>query len=65
MAAIFAPVHELSRQIQIVNAFCREAEYLGDPIHDLLWDLLDELIEAHEKIAPQSLFSGKQKDAAL
>ena len=57
--AMFAPVHELSRQIQIINAYCREAEHLKDPIHDTLWDLLDELIEAHERIAPKSLFAGE------
>lgn len=59
MPAMFAPVHELSRQIQIINAYCREAEHLQDPIHDTLWDLLDELIDAHERIVPRSLFAGR------
>ena len=58
MPAIFAPAHELARQIQIVNAYCREAELLSDPFHDTLWDLLEELIEAHYRIAPKSLFAG-------
>ena len=53
---IFAPVHELSRQIQIINAFCREAEYISDPTHDTLWDLLDELIQAHNHLSPISVF---------
>ena len=42
---LFAPAHELSRQIQIINAYCREAEVLDDPLQDTLWHLLDELIE--------------------
>ncbi|XP_033109234.1 uncharacterized protein LOC117110591 [Anneissia japonica] len=58
---LFSPAHEVSRQIQIINAYCREAELLNDPIHDALWDLLDELIEAHSKIAPVSLFAESVK----
>lgn len=58
MPALFAPVHELERQIQIINSYCREAEYIRDPIHDSLWDLLDELIDTHDRLAPKSLFSG-------
>lgn len=58
---IFAPVHELERQIHIINAYCREAEFLDDPTFDSLWDLLDELIEAHRTLAPQSLFSQSVK----
>ena len=54
---IFAPVHELERQIHIINAYCREAEFLDDPTFDSLWDLLDELIEAHRTLAPHSLFT--------
>lgn len=54
---MFAPVHELERQIHIINAYCREAEFLDDPTFDSLWDLLDELIEAHRTLTPQSLFS--------
>jgi len=58
---LFSPVHELAHQIQVVNAYCREAEYIADPTHDTLWDLLDELIEAHNALAPVSVFgmSGK------
>ena len=58
---IFAPVHELERQIHIINAYCREAEYLDDPTFDSLWDLLDELIEAHRTLAPHSLFAQSVK----
>ena len=45
----------------MINAFCREAEYISDPTHDTLWDLLDELIEAHNSLSPVSVFglSGK------
>ncbi|XP_071800080.1 uncharacterized protein [Asterias amurensis] len=60
---LFSPVHEISRQIQIINAYCREAEFLGDPIHDTLWDLLDELIEAHSHLAPISLFAESVKSS--
>ena len=56
---LFAPAHELARQIHIVNAYCREAEHMRDPIHATLWDVLDELIEAHAQVAPRSLFAGQ------
>jgi hypothetical protein len=58
---IFAPVHELERQIQIINAYCREAEVTGNQTFDTLWDLLDELIEAHNVFNSQSLFSQSNK----
>ena len=58
MPPLFAPAHELSRQIHVINAYCREAEYLQDPMQSTLWDLLDELIDAHERVAPKSLFAG-------
>lgn len=58
---IFAPVHELERQIQIINAYCREAEVINDPTFHTLWDLLDELIEAHTVFNSQSLFSQSNK----
>ena len=58
---IFAPVHELERQIQIINAYCREAEITGNQTFDTLWDLLDELIEAHNVFNSQSLFSQSNK----
>lgn len=61
MAPTLAPAHELSRHIQIINAYCREAEQLGDPIHDTLWDLLDELIEAHSNVSPHSIYSASSK----
>ena len=58
---LFAPIHELSHQVQVINAYCREAEMIKDPTHDTLCDLLDELIEAHNTLAPISVFglSGK------
>lgn len=58
---LFSPAHEVARQIQIINAYCREAELLQDPIHDTLWDLLDELIEAHSRISQTSLFAESVK----
>lgn len=61
MAPMLTPAHELSRHIQIINAYCREAEQLGDPIHDTLWDLLDELIEAHSNVSPHSIYSASSK----
>ena len=57
MPPLFAPVPEIDRQIHVVNAFFREAQYLGDPLMGALWDLLDELIEVHSKITPKSLFA--------
>ena len=58
---LFAPVHDLSHQIKVINAYSRETEYIGDPTHDTLWDLLDELIEAHNSLVKVSVFgmSGK------
>ena len=58
---LFAPIHELAHQIKVVNAYCREAECIGDPTHDTLWDLLDELIEAYNTLSVVSVFgmSGK------
>ena len=55
---MFAPVHELSQQIQVINAYLREAELLSDALHGTLWDLLDEMIVAHEKLEPKSLLGG-------
>ena len=59
MPPLFAPAHELARQIHVINAYCREAELLEDPMQITLWDLLDELIDAHERVAPKSLFAGE------
>lgn len=56
--AMFAPVHMLSKQIQILNAYVREAEYLGDAIHGTMLDLLDEIIEVHSNLCQRSLFAG-------
>ena len=61
---IFAPVYELERQIQIINAYCREAEVTGNQTFHTLWDLLDELIEAHNVFNSQSLFSQSNKKTA-
>ncbi|XP_071119124.1 uncharacterized protein [Haliotis cracherodii] len=60
---MFAPVHELSQHIQVINAYFREAEKLGDGLHDTLWDLLDEMIQLHEKLEPKSLFGDSVKDS--
>ena len=57
--AIFAPVHDLTRHIQIINTYCREAEYLHDALHMILWQTLDGLVETHAEIAPKSLFAGE------
>lgn len=56
---MFAPAHELSRQIKIINAYSREAEYMDDEFHDSLVDILDELIETHSQVVHLSLFSGE------
>ncbi|XP_047123331.1 uncharacterized protein LOC100206956 [Hydra vulgaris] len=60
---LFAPVHELAHEIKVINAFCREAEILSDPTHDTLWDLLDELIEAHNELSPVSVFGMSVKSS--
>ena len=59
----FAPVHELSRQVQIINAYCREAEVLEDPAHPSLWALLAEMVDAHSSIAPHSVYGTSTKDS--
>ena len=58
----FAPVHELSTQIQIINAYCREAEVLEDPMHPSLWGLLSELIDLHTELYPHSVFKTSTKE---
>lgn len=58
----FAPVHELSRQIQIINAYCREAELLDDPTHGSLWTLLAEMVDLHSALAPYSIFGTSTKE---
>jgi len=57
---MFAPVHNLSKQIQVLNAYVREAEYLGDALHGTMLDLLDEIIEVHSHMCQKSLFAGMQ-----
>ncbi|KAL5022904.1 hypothetical protein ScPMuIL_002059 [Solemya velum] len=58
---MFANVHELVHQIKVVNAYLREAEFFDDNLHSILMDLLDELIETHSDLVPQSLFSDSIK----
>ncbi|XP_052073966.1 uncharacterized protein LOC127711841 isoform X2 [Mytilus californianus] len=60
---MFAPVHTLSKQIQILNAYVREAEYLGDALHGTMLDLLDEIIEVHSNMCQKSLFAESVKDS--
>lgn len=55
--AIFAPAHEVSRQIQIINAHCREAEMTSDVLELTLWHLLDELVTVHSQVARVSIFA--------
>ena len=58
---LFSRAYELSRQIHIINAYCRETEQYRDELHDSLWDLLDELIDVHTRVAPQSLYASMYK----
>ncbi|CAH1772877.1 unnamed protein product, partial [Owenia fusiformis] len=60
---LFAPAHELARQIQVINAYTREAEMLDDQVHTTLLDTLDELIEIHSQVSPRSLFAESVKDS--
>lgn len=60
--SLFAPVHELSRQIQIVNAYYREAEVLQDTTHGSLWALLAEMIDLHNHLLPLSVFGASRTD---
>ncbi|XP_039259415.2 uncharacterized protein LOC120335862 isoform X1 [Styela clava] len=59
--ALLAPVHELTHQIHVMNALACEAEYVKDPLHSSLRDVLDELIDFHTRVAPISLFSESLK----
>ncbi|XP_052264616.1 uncharacterized protein LOC127867484 isoform X2 [Dreissena polymorpha] len=59
--AIFAPVHELARHIHVINTYCREAEYVRDPLHLVLWEILDDLVESHANLSPKSLFADSVK----
>ena len=60
--SLFAPVHELSRQIQIINAYYREAEVLQDTTHGSLWALLAEMIDLHNHLLPLSVFGTSRTD---
>lgn len=60
---LFAPVHEIGYQVKVINAYSREAELIGDPTHDTLWDLLDELIEAHNHLTKISVFGSSGKNS--
>lgn len=58
LPAMFSPVHELSHQIQILNAYMRESELMRDGLHPTLWAVLDEMIDLYQRLEPQSLFGG-------
>ena len=45
-----APAHELSRYIQIINVLAREASEQSDSLAAALWTVLDELIEAYNRV---------------
>jgi len=60
-----APVHELGRQIQIVNAYLRDAssttakkrKYQEIQDEQDLAHLLDDLIAAHSQLKPDSIYT--------
>ncbi|OWF42111.1 uncharacterized protein LOC110461556 [Mizuhopecten yessoensis] len=60
---IFAQVHDLAQQIKVLNVYCREAEYLGDALHGIMWDLLDEMIDVHSDLSQKSLFAETVKES--
>ncbi|XP_060064768.1 uncharacterized protein LOC132545115 [Ylistrum balloti] len=60
---IFAQVHDLAQQIKVLNVFCREAECLGDALHGIMWDLLDEMIDVHSDLSQKSLFAETVKES--
>ncbi|XP_065899190.1 uncharacterized protein [Dysidea avara] len=59
--SILSPTHQLANQIQVINAYCREAELLNDPLHSTLWATLDELIDVHNAVRPLSIFANSTK----
>ncbi|XP_005107153.1 uncharacterized protein LOC101860523 [Aplysia californica] len=59
---VFAPVHQLARQIEIINAFCREAEKTGDSLHTTLLQLLDDMTDVFRRLEPVSLFAETVKE---
>ena len=58
---ILAPSHHLANQIQVINAYCREAELLNDNLHGVLWATLDELIDIHNATRSCSIFANSTK----
>ena len=62
MPEFFAPVHELSRHIQIINAYWREAELLHDPMQSSLWALLAEMVDVHTELTPHSIYGTSSKE---
>ena len=58
---ILAPSHHLANQIQVINAYCREAELLNDNLHSTLWATLDELIDIHNATRNCSIFANSTK----
>ena len=58
---ILAPSHHLANQIQVINAYCREAELLHDTLHSTLWATLDELIDIHNATRDCSIFANSTK----
>lgn len=59
--SILAPSHHLANQIQVINAYCREAELLNDTLHSTLWGTLDELIDVHNITRNCSIFANSTK----
>lgn len=64
MPSIFVPIHDLATEIQIINVYCRESEVLGHPMQKTLWDILDDLVEAHNISREASLFAESVKPSA-
>ena len=60
---VLAPCHELARHIQIINAYCREAEHQDDQLHSSLWQLLDELTAVHAVLLRKSIFADTSKES--
>eukprot|EP00116_Pleurobrachia_bachei_P005062 sb/3465324/ len=56
-APLLAPAHELSRRIKILNAYSREAMLHDHVLQHTMWDITDELIQAHTGVYKKSIFS--------
>lgn len=54
---LLAPAHELSRRIRILNAYCREAMLIDHVFQHTMWDVTDQLIQAHTAVFRKSIFS--------